>query len=71
MHDALTILAISIFAALVSEGISYLLIYRTEDYKKLKKAIEQLTAKGKQTSYNGTGKSEGRRGEEESVRSRI
>jgi len=46
MHtDCLLIILISFFSSLVAEGISWILIYRTQDYKRLKKTIDQLSKK--------------------------
>lgn len=43
--DCLLVILISLASALLSEGISYLLIYRTEEYKRLKRNIDQLSRK--------------------------
>jgi len=43
--DGLTIIFISVASAVLAEGINWLLIYRTEDYKRLKKAIDLLAKK--------------------------
>eukprot|EP01098_Paradermamoeba_levis_P006996 TRINITY_DN2902_c0_g1_i1.p1 TRINITY_DN2902_c0_g1~~TRINITY_DN2902_c0_g1_i1.p1 ORF type:complete len:175 (-),score=52.03 TRINITY_DN2902_c0_g1_i1:46-570(-) len=43
--DCLTIAFVSVLSTLVSEGISWVLIYRTDNYKKLKAAIDKSTKK--------------------------
>lgn len=43
--DALFIVGISLFTAFLGEGLTYLLVYRTEQYKKLKLEIEKQTKK--------------------------
>ncbi|CAG9797474.1 calcium load-activated calcium channel [Chironomus tepperi] len=43
--DALFIVGISLFTAFLGEGMTYLLVYRTEKYKKLKAEIEKQTKK--------------------------
>lgn len=43
--DALFIVGISLFTAFLGEGVTYLLVYRTEKYKKLKAEIEKQTKK--------------------------
>ncbi|WOG91687.1 hypothetical protein DCAR_0310937 [Daucus carota subsp. sativus] len=43
--DSLTIVAISIFTAIICESISYLLIYRTNSYKSLKSTIDKASKK--------------------------
>ena len=43
--DALLILVISIFTALLGEGLTWLLVYRTEKYQRLKLDIERQTKK--------------------------
>ncbi|KAG5675111.1 hypothetical protein PVAND_005040 [Polypedilum vanderplanki] len=43
--DALFIVGISIFTALLGEGVTYLLVYRTEKYIRLKAEIEKQTKK--------------------------
>lgn len=45
--DALFIIGISLFTAFLGEGLTYLLVYRTETYKKLKLEIEKQTKKCK------------------------
>jgi multidrug resistance efflux pump len=45
MLDAFVIIFISLVTALLSEGASYVLIYRTDSYQKVKKTVDQLTAK--------------------------
>lgn len=45
--DALFIIGISLFTAFLGEGVTYLLVYRTETYKKLKLEIEKQTKKCK------------------------
>mmetsp|Transcript_9690 Transcript_9690/g.16811 ORF Transcript_9690/g.16811 Transcript_9690/m.16811 type:complete len:178 (+) Transcript_9690:71-604(+) len=44
-EDALLIIAVSIGSALFAEGISWLLIYRTDRYKKLKAEIDKTNKK--------------------------
>ena len=43
--DALLILVISIFTALLGEGLTWLLVYRTEKYQRMKLDIERQTKK--------------------------
>jgi uncharacterized membrane protein (DUF106 family) len=43
--DSLLILAISIFTAFLGEGLTWLLVYRTEKYQKLKLDVERQTKK--------------------------
>ena len=43
--DTLLIIVISICTALFAEGVTYILVYRTEKYKKLKASIEKQTKK--------------------------
>jgi hypothetical protein len=43
--DALFIVGISLFTAFLGEGVTYLLVYRTEQYKKLKLEVEKFTKK--------------------------
>lgn len=40
-HDAVLILFISMFTALLGEGLTWLMVYRTEKYKKLKAEVEK------------------------------
>lgn len=47
LSDSLLILFISIFTALLSEGLSWFLIYRTEKYKRLQIEVEKQTKKCK------------------------
>lgn len=47
--DALFIIGISLFTAFLGEGLTYLLVYRTETYKKLKLEIEKQTKKCKKS----------------------
>lgn len=47
--DALFIIGISLFTAFFGEGLTYLLVYRTDTYKKLKLEIEKQTKKCKWT----------------------
>jgi len=42
LYDCFIILGASISCSLFAEAISWLLIYRTEDYKKLKATIDKL-----------------------------
>ena len=46
MYAAFVIIIISLLAALLTEGASWYLIYRKEDYQRLKKTIESLQSKG-------------------------
>ena len=46
MYDAFIIILVSTLAAIITEAASWYLIYRTADYQRLKKSIEQLQAKG-------------------------
>jgi calcium load-activated calcium channel len=41
--DTLMVMLAAIFTAALAEGLSWLLIYRTEDYKQLAKSLESLT----------------------------
>jgi hypothetical protein len=43
--DALFIIGISLFTAFLGEGVTYLLVYRTETYKKLKMEIDKQIKK--------------------------
>lgn len=43
--DAFFIVGISLFTAFLGEGCSYLLVYKSEKYKKLKSEIEKQTKK--------------------------
>ncbi|XP_072046072.1 calcium load-activated calcium channel-like [Amphiura filiformis] len=43
--DTILIVFISVCTALLSEGITYLLVYRTETYKKLKSEVEKQSKK--------------------------
>ena len=43
--DSLLILLISVFTALLGEGLTWLLVYRTDKYQKLKVEIERQTKK--------------------------
>eukprot|EP00742_Colponemidia_sp_Colp-10_P002655 GILJ01002838.1.p1 GENE.GILJ01002838.1~~GILJ01002838.1.p1 ORF type:complete len:211 (-),score=39.13 GILJ01002838.1:47-625(-) len=43
--DIFTVLGVALFSAVFSEAISWLLIYRTEDYQRLKRKIDQLSKK--------------------------
>jgi uncharacterized membrane protein (DUF106 family) len=43
--DALFIVGISLFTAFLGEGVTYILVYRTETYQKLKTEIEKQTKK--------------------------
>ena len=45
LSDSLLILVISVFTALLGEGLTWLLVYRTEKYQKLKVEIERQTKK--------------------------
>lgn len=45
LSDSLLIIFISVFTALLSEGLSWLLIYRTEKYKKLQSEVEKQSKK--------------------------
>jgi hypothetical protein len=47
LSDALAIIFLSIVSTFISEAISWVLIYRTDDYKRLKKQIDSLTDKRK------------------------
>ncbi len=50
LSDSLLIIFISVFTALLSEGLSWLLIYRTEKYKKLQSEVEKQSKKRKLTN---------------------
>jgi hypothetical protein len=43
--DSMLILLISVFTALLGEGLTWLLVYRTDQYQKLKVEIERQTKK--------------------------
>lgn len=45
LSDAVLIVFISIFTALLGEGLTWLLVYRTEKYKKLKNEVEKQCKK--------------------------
>ncbi|XP_070582285.1 calcium load-activated calcium channel-like [Ptychodera flava] len=47
--DTLLIVFISVCTALLAEGITYLLVYRTEKYKKLKSEVEKQSKKLERT----------------------
>ena len=47
LSDSLLIVFISIFTALLSEGFSWLLIYRTDKYKRLQSEVEKQSKKRK------------------------
>ena len=47
LSDSFLIIFISFFTALLSEGLSWLLIYRTEKYKNLKSEVEKQSKKCK------------------------
>lgn len=47
VSDALLIVGISLFTAFLGEGVTYLMVYRTEKYQKLKVEIEKQTKKCK------------------------
>lgn len=47
MSDPLLILGISIFTALLGEGLTWLLVYRTEKYQKLKTEVDKQSKKCK------------------------
>lgn len=52
LSDSLLIIFISMFTALLSEGLSWLLIYRTEKYKKLQSEVEKQSKKRNKNSKN-------------------
>jgi len=45
LSDSLLIVAISLFTAFLGEGVTWMLVYRTEKYQKLKVEIEKQTKK--------------------------
>ena len=45
LSDSILIIFIALFTALLSEGFSWLLIYRTEKYKRLQSEIEKQSKK--------------------------
>merc|ERR1712142_868106 len=45
LGDALLILVISVFTAFLGEGLTWLLVYRTEKYQRLKQDVERQTKK--------------------------
>jgi hypothetical protein len=45
LSDSLLIIFISLFTALLSEGLSWLLIYRTDKYKRLQSEVEKQSKK--------------------------
>ncbi|XP_077986069.1 calcium load-activated calcium channel-like [Glandiceps talaboti] len=52
IEDTLLIVVISICTALLAEGITYLLVYRTEKYQKLKSEVEKQSKKLERTKEN-------------------
>eukprot|EP01105_Mastigella_eilhardi_P006835 TRINITY_DN18350_c0_g1_i1.p2 TRINITY_DN18350_c0_g1~~TRINITY_DN18350_c0_g1_i1.p2 ORF type:complete len:184 (-),score=55.59 TRINITY_DN18350_c0_g1_i1:547-1098(-) len=48
-----SVVAISVFGALLSEGIAWLLVFRTSSYHALKENVERLTEKKKNTESSG------------------
>ena len=44
--DLFLILGAAVFSASLSEGLNWLLIYRTEEYQKLKGTVDRLQKKG-------------------------
>lgn len=61
LADAILILCISIFTALLAEGITYLLVYRTDKYKKLKAEVEKHSKKLEKKKETGTDMSGGQK----------
>ena len=55
MYVAFVIIVVSFVAALLTEGASWYLIYRKEDYQRLKKTIETLQSKGQSSQLHSTG----------------
>lgn len=47
LADSLLIVAISLFTAFLGEGVTWLMVYRTSNYQKLKIEIEKQTKKCK------------------------
>lgn len=47
LSDSLLIVGISLFTAFLGEGVTYLMVYRTDKYQKLKLEIEKATKKCK------------------------
>jgi hypothetical protein len=47
LSDSVLIIFISMFTALLSEGLSWLLIYRTEKFKRLQSEVERQSKKRK------------------------
>lgn len=45
VSDPIVIIFISLFTAFLGEGVTWMLVYRTEKYQKLKKEIEMQTKK--------------------------
>jgi len=45
LADYLLIIAIAIFTALIGEGLTYVLVYRSDEYKRLKSEVEKKTKK--------------------------
>ena len=45
LYSCITVMLLAIFTTLISEGLSWIFIYRTTEYKDLKKEIDALTRK--------------------------
>ena len=45
LYSCFVVMSLAIFTSLISEGLSWLFIYRTTEYKELKKDIDALTRK--------------------------
>lgn len=54
LSDALLIVAISLFTAFLGEGVTWALVYRTDNYQKLKSEIEKQTKKCEKEYFHVT-----------------
>lgn len=48
----LTIIGISVFTALLGEGLTWLMVYRGEEFKKLKNEVDRQSKKRKSNFLN-------------------
>lgn len=46
--DTVTIVGISVFTALLGEGLTWLMVYRGEEYQKLKNEVDRQSKKCKE-----------------------
>ncbi len=47
ISDSILIIFISLFTAMLSEGLSYIMIYRTENFKRLQSEVDKQSKKCK------------------------